>query len=153
MLYCGAGRAGAGRAGRARGACVLGVLGVQGARGRRACVGRVGVARRRHGRWSIGRHERRRAAGARQQLAGRAGRAGTAWARGWAHGARRARPAWAWPERWMGAQAGPAGPVLVHCAPGLVLARFLDPVRLGICLSHQMNTVHCKINFRNFFFY
>ena len=47
----------------------------------------------------------------------------------------------------MGAQAGPAGPVLVHCAPGLVLARFLDPVRLGIFLSHQMNTVHCKINF------
>ena len=48
----------------------------------------------------------------------------------------------------MGAQAGPAGPVLVHCAPGSVLARFLDPVRLGIFLSHQMNTVHCKINFR-----
>ena len=47
----------------------------------------------------------------------------------------------------MGAQAGPAGPVLVHCAPGLVLARFLDPVRLSIFLSHQMNTVHCKINF------
>ena len=47
-------------------------------------------------------------------------------------------------------QAGPAGPVLVHCAPGSVLARFLDPVRLGIFLSHQMNTVHCKINF--FFF-
>ena len=48
------------------------------------------------------------------------------------------------PGRWMGAQ---AGPVLVHCAPGSVLARFLDPVRLGIFLSHQMNTVHCKINF------
>ena len=46
--------------------------------------------------------------------------------------------------RWMGAQ---AGPVLVHCAPGSVLARFLDPVRLGIFLSHQMNTVHCKIKF------
>ena len=51
------------------------------------------------------------------------------------------------PGRSMGAQAGPAGPVLVHCAPGSVLARFLDPVRLGIFLSHQMNTVHCKIIF------
>ena len=30
------------------------------------------------------------------------------------------------------------------------LARFLDPVRLGIFLSHQMNIVHYKINF--FFF-
>ena len=64
--------------------------------------------------------------------------------RGWAHRARRARPALAWPRRWMGAQ---AGPVLVHCAPGSVLVRFLDPVRLGIFLSHQMNTVHCKIIF------
>ena len=34
------------------------------------------------------------------------------------------------------AQAGPAGPVLVHCAPGSVLTRFLDSVRLGIFLSH-----------------
>ena len=76
-------------------------------------------------------------------------RAGTVWARGWAHGARGARPAWAWPGRWMGAQ---AGPVLVHCAPGLVLAQFLDPVRLGIFLSHQMNTVHCKINFQKTIF-
>ena len=59
-----------------------------------------------------------------------------------------ARSAWAWPGRWMGAQAGPAGPVLVHCAPCSVLAWFLDSVRLGIFLSHQMNTVHCKINFR-----
>ena len=48
----------------------------------------------------------------------------------------------------MGEQAGPVGPVLVHCARGSVLARFLDPVRLGIFLSHQMNTVHCKINFQ-----
>ena len=52
------------------------------------------------------------------------------------------------PGRWMGAQAGPARPVLVHCAPGSVLARFLDPFRLGIFLSHQMKTVHSKINFR-----
>ena len=97
-----------------------------------------------------------RQAGARQQRAGRAGRAGNwrqargqarrghAGARSWAHGARGARPAWAWPGRWMGTQ---AGPVLVHCALGSVLARFLDPVRLGIFLSHQMNTVHGKINF------
>ena len=69
---------------------------------------------------------------------------GMAGARGWAHGARWARPAWAWPGNWMGAH---AGPVLVHCAPGSVLARFLDLVQLGIFLSNQMNTVHCKINF------
>ena len=52
------------------------------------------------------------------------------------------------PGRGLGAggwQTGPAGPVLVHCAPGSVLARFLDPVRLGIFLSHQMNIVHYKI--------
>ena len=66
---------------------------------------------------------------------------------GRAAAARGARPAWAWPVRWMGAQAGPAGPVLVHCAPGSVMARFLDPVRLGIFLSHQMNIVHYKIIF------
>ena len=59
-------------------------------------------------------------------------------------GARGGRSAWAWPGRLMGAQ---AGPVLVHCAPGSVLAQFLDPVRLGIFLSHQMNTVHYKIIF------
>ena len=109
------------------------------------------------GSWALGERARCRrvvARGVRGQRAAGA-RAGTAWARGWAHGARRARPAWAWPGRWMGAQAGPAGPVLVHCAPCLVLARFLDPVRLGIFLSHQMNIVHCKINFRKkktFFF-
>ena len=88
----------------------------------------------------------RRASGARRQRAAGA-LAGTAWARSWAHGERGARQALAWPGRWMGAQAGPGGPVLVRCAPGSVLARFLDPVRLGIFLSHQMNTVHCKINF------
>ena len=44
--------------------------------------------------------------------------------------------------------AGPAGLVLVHSAPGSVLTRFLDPVRLGIFLSHQMNTVHYKKKFR-----
>ena len=54
------------------------------------------------------------------------------------------------PGRGLGAggwQTGPAGPVLVHCAPGSVLAWFLDPVRLGIFLSHQMNIVHYKIKF------
>ena len=49
---------------------------------------------------------------ARKQLAGLAGnerqargqaRRGRAGARGWAHSAREARPAWAWPGRWMGA--------------------------------------------------
>ena len=148
-------------------------LGARGAR-RRACVGARARAQVVAGRWAselcrrAGRAGRAAGgcwAGVRQQRGGRAGRAGNgrqargqalrghAGACGWAHGARRARPAWAWPGPWMGAQAGPAGPVLVHCAPGSVLARFLDPVRLGIFLSHQMNTVHCKINFRNFFFF
>ena len=104
------------------------------AAGARRAAGATG-ARAAGGRW----------AGVRQQRAGRAGRSGNRRrARDWAHGARGARPAWAWPGPWMGAQ---AGPVLVHCAPGSVLARFLDPVRLGIFLSHQMNTVHYKIIF------
>ena len=87
-----------------------------------------------------------------RQVRGRAGHArqGRYWARG-ACGAQAlcARPctAWAWPGRWMGVLAGPAGLVLVHSAPGSVLARFLDPVRLGIFLSHQMNTVHYEIKF------
>ena len=114
-----------------------------GARAERAWGAQVAI-----GRWALGerasdRSDRRasgrrtlgrRTVGARQQRAGRAGngrqergqaRRGRAGARGLAHGARGARPAWAWPGRWMGAQ---AGPVLVHCAPGSVLARFLDPV-------------------------
>ena len=126
-------------AGRAWGvglACVGRWAGVRGARqagsaaGARGRQGAAGVAR---GRQVRGRR--------RQAQRGRAG------ACGWAHRARGARPAWVWPGRWMGAQAGPAGPVLVYCGPGSVLARFLDPVRLGIFLSHQMNIVHCKINF------
>ena len=112
----------AGRAGRRRGAG----LGVRGALGWRAWGARQAWGSRQ---------------GARQAGRGRAG------ARGWAHGARGARQAWAWPGCWMGVQARPAGPVLVHCALGSVLARFLDPVRLGIFLSHHMNTVHGKINF------
>ena len=88
----------------------------------------------------------RRARGTRRQRAAGA-RAGTAWARRGARlGAqgRTERAGHGRPGRWMGEQ---AGPVLVHCAPGSVLARFLDPVRLGIFLSHQMNTVDCKISF------
>ena len=151
----------AGRAGRRRGAG----LGVRGVLGWRAWGARQGARQAwgaRQGARQVGREAGARgrgarqagsAAGARQQRAGNGrqapgqARRGRGWAhcvRGWAHGARGARPAWAWPGRWMGAQ---AGPVLVHCAPGSVLARFLDPVRLGIFLSHQMNTVHGKINF------
>ena len=154
---------------KARQEARAGALGrTRGARG--ACMGRAG------GSWALGARRagvlqaRERAAGAigarvagaRQQRAGRVGRAGRAGngrqargqarpghagAGGWAQGALGARPAWAWLGRWMGAQAGPAGPVLVHYEPGSVLARFLDPVRLGIFLSHQMNTIHYKINF------
>ena len=61
---------------------------------------------------------------------------------------RRVRAGHGRPGRGLGAggwQTGPVGQVLVHCAPGSVLARFLDPVRLGIFLSHQMNIVHYKI--------
>ena len=117
-----------GRAGtRRQAAAVRGRSGHVGVRGRRG-AGELGV-RGRRGAGALG-VSGRRSVGARGAGRGRAGRA-----------------AWAWPGRWMGAQAGPAGPVLVHCAPGSVLARFLDPVRLGIFLSHQMNTVHCKIKF------
>ena len=66
---------------------------------------------------------------------------------GWALAGRTVRAGQGRPGRGLGAggwQTGPAGPVLVHCAPGSVLARFLDPVRLGIFLSHQMNIVHYK---------
>ena len=131
--------------GRPGGSWALGARRAGGLQARRA-RGRSG--RRVRGRRTLGRG----AAGARQQRTGRAGnkrqaRRGRVGAHGWAHGAHGARPAWAWPGRWMGAQAGPAGLVLVHCAPGSVLARFFDPVRLGIFLSHQMNTVHCKIKF------
>ena len=77
-------------------------------------------------------------------------RAGMAWARRGARlGARCARGTAGLGVAWAldGWQTGPAWPVLVHCAPDSVLARFFDPVRLGIFPSHQMNTVHSKINF------
>ena len=131
-----------------RRACLgAGRAGLAGARGRRTLSrGAAGRAAGKHALQAGGTGARQAGNGRQAHGQARRGRAG---ARGWSHGARGARPAWAWPGRWMGAQAGPTGPVLVHCAPGLVLARFLDPVRLGIFLSHQKNTVHCK---KNFFF-
>ena len=132
-----------------RGRWGTGALGARARRARKAQEAGGYWAGARQGR-AAGEHAlQARGTGARQagngrQACGQA-RHGRAGARGWAHGVRRARPAWAWPGPWMGAQAGPAGPVLVHYAPGSVLARFLDPVGLGIFLSHQMNTVHCKI--------
>ena len=153
MMYCdsgqaagwalGAGRAGAGRVSRARGACVLGV---QGARGRWACVGRAGVARRPHGRWAA-RVQARGAlecAGARQQ----AGRAGGRRADGRQHRAGRAGRAQ------QGRQARGLGAGHAAWAPGLALGSALGAlgsfsIRFDsfFFLSHQMNTVHCKIKF------
>ena len=104
----------------------------------------MGVACRARGASGSGRTRRRQA---RQRRAGRAqqglgrrrlGRAGVGRER--AEREAWARAAWA-------CLCAQAGPVLVHCAPGSVLARFLDPVRLGIFLSHLMNTVHCQVNF------
>ena len=110
--------------------------------------GRLGERQQRAGRaagWASGSRargvRRRRAAGARAGMAWarRGARLGARCARGTAGlGVALALDGW---------QTGPAGPVLVHCAPGSVLARFLDPVRLGIFPSHQMNIVHYKINF------
>ena len=54
-------------------------------------------------------------------------------------GARRARPGQ--PGRGLGVQLGQVG---CFGAPDSVFG----PVRLGSFLSHQMNTVHCKIFFR-----
>ena len=85
-----------------------------------------GSGRRARDRRTLG----RRAAGARQQRAGRAGNGGLV--RGQARRGRTVRAGHGWPGRGLGAgwvkKAGPAGPVLVHCAPGSVLARFFDPV-------------------------
>ena len=132
----------------------LGVRGRAGGRCKHAGAGGQRQAERAAG-WASGSS----AQGARQAGRAAAGRAGDerqargqAWrggagARGWAQGARGARPAWAWPGRWMVADWASWAS---FGAPGSVLARFLDPVRLGIFLSHQMNIVHYKINF--FFF-
>ena len=111
--------------------------------------GRLGERQQRAGRaagWASG-SRARRARGARRRRAAGA-RAGMAWARrGERLSARCARGTAGLGVAWAldGWQTGPAGPVLVHCAPGSVLARFFDPVRLGIFLSHQMNIVHYKI--------
>ena len=40
---------------------------------------------------------------------------------------------------------------LVHCSPGLVLTQFFDRFDSVLFLSHEMNTVHCKINLKFFF--
>ena len=131
-------------------ACVLGVQGARAAGGCAWARGRALQARGRRGaaaggeRGRLGeRHQGAQATGGR-----RAGRHGVG-----AQGRAAGRTVRAWhgrPGRGLGAggwQTGPAGPVLVHCAPSSVLARFLDSVRLGIFLSHQMNIVHYKIKF------
>ena len=123
------------RRGRARGA-------------RTGAQGAAGEARGRQGTDARGRAAGAGAWGAQATGGRRAGRHGTG-AQGRAAG-RTVRAGHGRPGRGLGAggwQTGPTGPVLVHCAPGSVLARFLDPVRLGIFPSHQMNTVHYKIKF------
>ena len=118
-----------------------------------ACVGRWAGVRGTLGRGAGGRAGGRRA-GARGAQAGRqqralhgaGGRAGARQgerARGWAHGARGARPAGS-----TGAQPVRAGwASWARLGFLCTLTRFFGPVRLGSFLSHQMNTVHCKINF------
>ena len=63
---------------------------MQGARGRRACLGRAGVARRRHGRWGAGQHGRGGAG--RWSAPARGSRRGE---RAWARGLGAGRAAWA----------------------------------------------------------
>ena len=152
MMYCDSGQAAgwalgvlalgaqAGRAGRACWACR--------ARGRRACV-----ARRRHGRWAA-RAQARRAlelAGARQQAQQQAGRAGGRRADG---RQRRAGRAGRTGREQQGRQARGLGARHAAWAPGLALGSALGALGpfsirfdLFFFLSHQMNTVHCKINF------
>ena len=137
-------------------ACVLGVQGARAAEGCAWARGRALQARGRRGAAAGGARDR---LGERQQGAqGERGAQATGGRRAGRHGvsaqgraAGRTVRAWHGRSgRGLGAggwQTGPAGPVLVHCAPGSVLARFLDPVRLGIFLSHQMNIVHYKIKF------
>ena len=133
-----------------RWACVGAWAGAAGARAQGSAAAGRAAAGRAAG-WASG-SRARRARGARRRRAAGA-RAGMAWARRGARlGARCARGTAGLGVAWAldGWQTGPAGPVLVHCAPGSVLAQFLDSVRLGIFPSHQMNTVHYKIKF--FFF-
>ena len=106
---------GAGRAGVRQ---ALGLCRRAGGRCRRAGAGRSGrrsarqaglaAAARQAGLAAAGHAERAGRAGDWRQARGQAwhGRAG---ARGWAHGARGARPALAWPWRWMGGRLGQLG--------------------------------------------
>ena len=142
----GAGRAGAGRGCR-RGRAGVGPLGVRAgragrARSRRACVGRPGCVGERHG------------MGARSAGGRGAGRAG---ARAWAavtRGRARARGA-RMGERYCSSNtAGPRATIRPLCAPGCaqlgqiwVLGTLTRFFALFDLLSHQMNTVHCVINF------
>ena len=124
----------------------LGVRGRAGGRCRRAGAGGQRQAERAAG-WASG-SSAQGARGAQATGGRRAGRRGVG-GQGRAAG-RTVRAGHGRPGRGLGTggwQTGPAGPVLVYCAPGSVLARFLDPVRLGIFLSHQMNIVHYKIKF------
>ena len=138
------------RAGRARQASVSG-HGVQGARGVQASrsAGEPARGRRRTRR----RQERKGAQSAGGQAATRAAGAGVG-----ARGAERER---AKPAAWARGARGLSVPVRAGWASWLVSwASFgaqctwlsfdsvFGPVRLGIFLSHLMNTVHFKINFR-----
>ena len=129
----GLGRLGAGAHGRGRWCAGLGAGCWAGRRalGERACLG-AGAA----GSWARGRKAQRACAGVR----GRARQGAAVRSRG-AAGARPRRPG-----RSLGVQLGQVG---CFGAPNSVFS----PVRLGSFLSHLMNNVHCKINFRkNFFF-
>ena len=118
----GSGRAaGAGRAWARRWA-------LQGGSGRRSArqAGLAAAARRARGRLGERQQGAQGARGAQATSGRRAGRHGVG-AQGRAAG-RTVRAGHGRPGRGLGAggwQTGPAGPVLVHCAPGSVLARFL----------------------------
>ena len=119
------GRAGAGRG--ASGRCGAGRAGRAGARGRWTMGRRAVGARGRRARAAGGRHGHaagRHVGRNRRAGHGRLGCLGAAWACSWAN--------------WL----------CTRCTRPV-----FGPVRLGSFLSHQMNTVHCKINFRKNFFY
>ena len=143
----------AGRAGRAQQASVSG-RGAQGARGVQASerAGRAGERARGHGR-TRRRQARRGALSASGQAAARAAGAGMG-ARGAGRG-RAERAAWACGARGLGVPvcAGWACWLVSWASFGaqctwLSFDSVFGPIRLGIFLSHLMNTVHCKINFR-----
>ena len=132
----------------------LGVLALGRWAGRWA-LGVARRARRRHGRWGAGRHGRGRAGrwSARERGSRRGERAwarGRAQARGRARG-RQARGACAAGAR----QARGMGAGRAAWAPGLALGSALGALSpfsirfdsFFFFLSHQMNTVHCKIKF------